>query len=398
MTNRIPANPAVLRWARECLGLSLEEVAERVKKRPADVEAWEAGRAAPTYVQLETLAYKIYKRPVALFFFPEPPDEPPVRQSFRTLPEEELDAIPPSVRYLLRKAAVLQANLYEIFGGANPAARHVLRDLVFAPSVSAVRMAKEVRAYLGVDLSEQQTWHDAGTALHRWRDALEAHGVFVFKDSFNPPGPRSKRRDGSDRYSGFCLYDAEFPLIYVNNNLPKTRQIFTLFHELAHLFMKTGGIDTEIDRFVADLEGDARRVETLCNAFAAEFLVPGADFAHQIRDVPIDEKGIDGLARLYSVSREVILRRLRDRDRVAQEEYERLAAQWKDQTRTRKGAGGGDYYETTGAYLGQRYIGQVISRYSRRGITADQAADYLGVKVEHLPGVEEWLLKRGSAA
>lgn len=133
MTNRIPANPAVLRWARECLGLSLEEVAQRVKKRPADVEAWEAGRAAPTYVQLETLAYKIYKRPVALFFFPEPPDEPPVSQSFRTLPEEELDAIPPSVRYLLRKAAVLQENLYEIFGGANPAARHVLREVGIRP-------------------------------------------------------------------------------------------------------------------------------------------------------------------------------------------------------------------------------------------------------------------------
>lgn len=395
MTNRVPANPAVLRWAREGLGLSLEEVAQRLKKRAADVEAWETGRAAPTYVQLETLAYTIYKRPVAIFFLPEPPDEPSVKQAFRTLPEEEIDAIPPRVRYLLRKAAVLQANLYEIYDGANPAARRVLRDLAFPPSISAVRMARDVRANLGVDLSEQQTWHDAGIALHRWRDALEAHGVFVFKDSFNP---RSKRRDGSDRYSGFCLYDAEFPLIYVNNNLPKTRQVFTLFHELAHLFMKTGGIDTESDQFVADLAGNARSIETLCNAFAAEFLVPGDDFAQQIREVSVDEHGIDRLARLYSVSREVILRRLRDRDRVAQEEYERLAAQWKGQMRTRKGAGGGDYYETRGAYLGQRYIGQVISRYSRRDVTAEQAADYLGVKVEHLPGVEDWLLKRGSAA
>lgn len=398
MTNRVPANPAVLRWAREGLGLSLEEVAQRLKKSAADVEAWETGQAAPTYVQLETLAYTIYKRPVAIFFFPEPPDEPSVKQAFRTLPEEEIDAIPPRVRYLLRKAAVLQANLYEIFDGANPAARHVLRDLAFPLSVSAVRMAREVRAYLGVDLPEQQAWHDADTALHRWRDALEAHGVFVFKDSFNPPGPGGRRRDGSERYSGFCLYDAEFPLIYVNNNPPKTRQIFTLFHELAHLFMRTGGIDTESDQFVADLAGDARSIETLCNAFAAEFLVPGEDFAQQIREVPVGEHGIDKLARLYSVSREVILRRLRDRDRVAQEEYERLAAQWKGQVRTSRGGSGGDYYETTGAYLGQRYIGQVISRYSRRDMTAEQAADYLGVKVERLPGVEDWLLKRGSAA
>ncbi len=77
---------SVLQWARESQGFSIDEVANRMKRDPAEITAWESGESAPTYVQLETLAYKIYKRPLAVFFLPQPPSEPDPEREFRTLP------------------------------------------------------------------------------------------------------------------------------------------------------------------------------------------------------------------------------------------------------------------------------------------------------------------------
>lgn len=68
-------NQEILRWARESMNLTLEDVALRMNKDVETIEYWEEGTESPTYVQLETLAYHIYKRPIAVFFFPEPPLE-----------------------------------------------------------------------------------------------------------------------------------------------------------------------------------------------------------------------------------------------------------------------------------------------------------------------------------
>ena len=396
MKEQIPVNPDVLRWARETLRLSQGEVARRMKKNVSDIEAWERGEASPTYIQLESLAYDIYKRPVALFFFPEVPEEDAVEQSFRTLPEQELQRVPSRILYLLRRARVFQLNLAELYDGVNPASRQILRELDFAPSVDVSEMAEQVRAYLGNDLAEQQSWDDADDALKRWRTVLEDHGVFVFKDSFNPPG--KKKVDGVEStFSGFCLYDTDFPVIYVNNNKAKNRQIFTLFHELAHLLMHTGGVDTRQDDYIEYLTGDNRRIEVLCNQFAAEFLVPSGDFRARLAGKPIHDRAIAGFAELYGVSRETILRRLLDWGRVSQQEYEEKTRKWRSE-RKQRGGSGGDYYLNRGAYLGEKYIEAVFGNYHRGRISIEQAADYLGENTRNVSGVEEWLFKQGEAA
>ena len=396
MKEQIPVNPDVLRWARETLRLSQGEVARRMKKNVSDIEAWERGEASPTYIQLESLAYDIYKRPVALFFFPEVPEEDAVEQSFRTLPEQELQRMPSRILYLLRRARVFQLNLAELYDGVNPASRQILRELDFAPSVDVSEMAEQVRAYLGIDLAEQQSWDDADDALKRWRTVLEDHGVFVFKDSFNPPG--KKKVDGVEStFSGFCLYDTDFPVIYVNNNKAKNRQIFTLFHELAHLLMHTGGVDTRQDDYIEYLTGDNRRIEVLCNQFAAEFLVPSGDFRARLAGKPIHDRAIAGFAELYGVSRETILRRLLDWGRVSQQEYEEKTRKWRSE-RKQRGGSGGDYYLNRGAYLGEKYIEAVFGNYHRGRISIEQAADFLGEKTRNVSGVEEWLFKQGEAA
>ena len=394
MSETIPVNPDVLRWARESLRLSQEEVARRMKKKTSDVEAWERGETSPTYTQLESLAYDIYKRPIALFFFPDIPEEEAIERSFRTLPEQVLERIPPRILFLLRKARVFQLNLGELYDGVNPEERQILRDLNFAPSVDVSEMAEQVRGYLGIDLAQQLSWDDADDALKHWRAAFEEHGVFVFKDSFKAPGAK-KEDAGESAFSGFCLYDMDFPVIYVNNNKAKNRQIFTLFHELAHLLMHTGGVDTRHDDYIEYLTGDDRRIETLCNLFTAEFLVPSRDFRGRLSSKPIHDDAIADFAELYGVSRETILRRLLDWDLVSQRDYDKKTQQWRKERKEGSGAGG-NFYLTRGAYLGEKYIEAVFSNYHQGKVSQEQAADYLDVKTRNVDGMEEWLFKQGA--
>ena len=95
-------NPDILVWARRRAGQDVDQVARKLGKSSEDVEAWEAGDSGPTYVQLEKLAYQVYKRPIALFFFPEPPEEDDPEHRFRTLPDFEVANLAPDTRFKIR--------------------------------------------------------------------------------------------------------------------------------------------------------------------------------------------------------------------------------------------------------------------------------------------------------
>lgn len=386
MKEPIPVNPDVLRWARETAGLDVEHVSIKMKKDVGVILAWESGEGSPTYVQLETLAYKIYKRPIALFFFPEPPQEESPRQSFRTLPENKISGMTASLRYLIRQARVMQINLSELNDDINPATRQILHDLSFKPDVAAQEMAATVRQYLGIDLSAQNAWRNTDTAFKTWRNILEKHGVFVFKEAFK-----------DDAFSGFCLYDDRFPVIYINNSKPYTRQIFTLFHEVAHLLLGTGGVDTRLDDYIDLLTGDDRRTEILCNQFTGSFLVPDNDFDQRISGMAVNDKAIERLAGRYHVSREVILRKFLDRNSIDQSCYEKKVEEWAGRVE-KKSRPGGDYYRTKGAYLGDHYLEMTFGRYYRKKISIDQLANYLGVRVKNVAGMESLLVNKGIAA
>ena len=155
MKEQIPVNPDMLAWARETAGLSLEETAQRMKKAIETIELWERGEGAPTYVQLEKLAYQVYKRPLALFFFPEPPQEETPKQSFRTLPEQEIEMMSSRMKILIRKARVMQANLTELNEEVNPAEKKIFKELSFDVNQPLVEMTKTIREFLGITLDNQ---------------------------------------------------------------------------------------------------------------------------------------------------------------------------------------------------------------------------------------------------
>ena len=388
MSEQIPVNPDMLRWARKTSGFDIDDVVVKLKRKritSETVTSWEKGATSPTYVQLERLAYEIYKRPLALFFFPEPPEEETPAESFRTLPQEEINLLDPRLLYLVRQAKVMQENLKELFDGANPAKKQVC-DITIHSSDTISDVARAVREYLVIGLNAQYALTTNDKALKYWRNVLEKHGVFVFKDAFN-----------DEECSGFCLYEAVFPVIYINNSQPKIRQIFTLFHELAHLLFKTGGIDLRHD-YVRKMKGDNKRIEVFCNKFAGEFLVPTEDIKPLIRNKTIDNNLLTRLAKKYSVSREVILRKCLDLRYINQAFYEARVQEWNEERLTRDSSGSDKghptYYDVKGAYLGAYYIETAFGKYYQGAISKLQLADYLGMKEASVSTLEGYALHK----
>ncbi len=366
----LPITPSILTWARERAGYSIDELKGDFK----GIEEWESGSAAPTYPQLERLSDKL-RLPVAVFFFPAPPNVPPIRESFRTLSDSDFESLPPRVKLMLRRAKAMQLNLAELNDGRNPQARLITRDLSFPVTVNVQTMASRVREYLGVSTANQKEWPNVESALENWRRAITEVGVFIFKDAFK-----------ADEYSGFCIYDDEFPVIYVNNSAAKTRQIFTLFHELGHLIFHTSGIDTETNEFVDAMPADARRIELLCNQFAAELLLPEAELSAAIEGQPINRETAANVAHAFCVSREVVYRKFLDRRLITNTEYRSAVAVWKSQ-RSSEGSGG-DYYNNQMAYLGTNYIRLAFNRYYQNRIDDVRLAEFLNITPRNLSTFE----------
>jgi Zn-dependent peptidase ImmA (M78 family) len=385
-------NPKIIQWARERARYSLESVAVKFKKDVSVIEKWESGEDFPTYSQLEKLA-EIYKRPLALFFFPEPPLEAEEKQEFRTLPDFEIENLAADTIYALRQAKAMQLSLQEINNGINPSTKKIFQDIAVSSSDDLRILAEQIRNYLNITLEEQLTWNDRETALKKWRSAVEEAGIFIFKRSF-------KQRE----ISGFCLIDIEFPIIYLNNSTEKSRQIFTIFHELAHILLQTNGITKSDDRYINSLKGENKYIEIFCNKFAAEFLLPNHVFSEIIRETIVNvndnDKIISKISSDYKVSREVVLRKLLDNNLISQKEYTLKVREWyseqvgKSQDKNKKS--GGNPYANQATYLGENYLKLVFNKYYQGQYDIERVADYLNIKkVATVEKLEQYLLDKG---
>lgn len=378
----------MLKWARESQGLSLEDIALKLNRAQSDIAEWETGRSAPTYCQLEDLAYKHYKRPLAVFFLPSPPAEPDIKQEFRTLPDFEMNELAADTRYQVRLGQSFQLSLKELNDGVNSAERKIFRDIKISVQDRIGAKAQAIRAYLGIDMAEQSRWHQPEKALKVLRQKVEDVGIYVFKHSF-------KQKE----ISGFCLKDEEFPLIYLNNSTAQPRQIFSLFHELAHLLLHVNGISKVDFRYIESLPPHERRIEQFCNALAAEVLVPSGDFDIQIKSIKakdVDDPLVEMLATRYCVSREAVYRKLLDRGLVSPEDYAQKVRLWNSQLKMKSAEKGhGNYYNTQGAYLSQGYLQLVFSRHYQGRLSLEQVADYLGVKTGNVAGLDVLVPNKG---
>jgi Zn-dependent peptidase ImmA (M78 family) len=380
---KLPINKNILKWARTSIGLSAEEVAHKFGKSVSEIMDWEEGRTSPTYSQLERLAYDIYKRPVAIFFFSEVPSEETPKTAFRTLPDTVVDNLPPEIVKLYRCAKLYQLYLEELYENRMPIEISLLDTHELNSNSQLSSLAIAIRKTLAITIEEQQQWRSPEVAFKKWRETLESHGVFVFKDAFK-----------NNEYSGFCIYNKKYPIIFINNSMPFPRQIFTLFHELGHLLYHAGGIDFRSQNIVQTFAEQYLTVEVSCNRFANEFLVP--QYIFDSLQPKISEIYFQELADLFSVSREVILRKYLERGLIDKNYYAQMAEKWMKQAQQKEeNESGGIYYYTKKAYLGERYINLVYSSYYQNKISLDHVSEYLNVKSKNLSTFEHLVMEGG---
>jgi Zn-dependent peptidase ImmA (M78 family) len=183
------------------------------------------------------------------------------------------------------------------------------------------------------------------------------------------------------------------------------RQIFTLFHELAHIIFKESYLDV-FDEYFWQLEySQADHIEVKCNAFASEFLVPNEDILQRIGNS--SSQNLDdfyALAETYKVSKEVILRKLLsvntiDRKRFSEEvkklqkAYQNFAIEKKKNKKP-----GGSSHNNQISYLGDAFLKLVIAKYSQGKISIEEASEHLNLKTKSFLEIEDRFVSRGGFA
>lgn len=364
----VAASIPVLRWAALRARLHEEELSARFRKWPL----WLSGEAQPTLKQLEDFA-RLTHTAIGYFFLPEPPALALPVPDFRTLRDEELREPSSALLDTLYQCQQRQ-DWYRDYARVNGLSR-----LAFVGSAQVNEapqaVAERMRVELKLSTEERRllpTWTDA---LRQLIAKAEEAGVMVMASSI--VGSNSHRKLDVGEFRGFALADDLAPLVFLNGADSKAAQMFTLAHELAHLWLGATGVsDTEVGQV------PEQGIERWCNQVAAELLMPleALRVAYQ-PGMPVPDE-IQRLARLFKVSTLVALRRLFDAGFLDQA---RLWQHYRDeQARLRAlethGTGGGDFYRTLGARTSKRFARAIVTSTLEGQTLFQDAFRMLGVR------------------
>jgi Zn-dependent peptidase ImmA (M78 family)/transcriptional regulator with XRE-family HTH domain len=336
----------MLRWARQRGGLSIAAIARRFPR----FEAWESGTERPTLKQLERFA-KITRTPIGLLFLPEPPAEPIPIPDLRTVGNVHLGRPSPDLLDTVFTCQQRQEWYRDFAHSMGEASLDFVKSVSLADDVAVV--AAEMRQALGLDLAERRslpTWTDA---LRRFIEQAEALGILVMCSGV--VGNNNRRRLDPDEFRGFAICDDLAPLVFINGADTKAAQMFTLAHELAHIWLGQSALS---DAGAALIPNDA--VELWCNKVAAEILVPLDAFREACAQVARLDLGLSDLARRFKVSTLVILRRMYDSGRLAPDEFRRAYDQELKRLCAFPREAGGDFYLTHAARVSKRFARALV--------------------------------------
>ena len=366
MTARVDVKPELLRWARERARLDL---AVLVRRFPRYLE-WERGTARPTLKQLETFA-RTSRAPVGYFFLPEAPIEEVPIPDLRTVGDSAIGRSSPEMLdtvYLCQQ----RQDWYREFArveGEGP--RPFVGSASIASAIEAT--AAHMRHALGFDLDERDTLPTWSAALRRFGEQAEALGVLVMISGI--VGNSTRRRLDPEEFRGFALADPLAPVAFVNGADTKAAQMFTLAHELAHLWLGESALSD-----VAVRPTPVHRVEAWCNRVAAELLVPG-EVIRAVHDASADVfSETQRLARRFKVSTLVVLRRLKDTGRLGEEEFRVAYGDEIGRLNARPAASGGSFHSTLRVRVGRR-LGHALVTSTLEGRTSfSESLRLLGIR------------------
>jgi Zn-dependent peptidase ImmA (M78 family)/DNA-binding XRE family transcriptional regulator len=336
--------PSVLRWARERTGLSSEALAKKLPGKDEQLLImWEKGEARPTFRQAQKVANTLHV-PFGYLFLSSPPEEKLPIPDLRTLPDVGFYKISPDFHDLINEALRKQNWYREYIMDEGGSPLSFVGE--FALNAPPEAVADNISAILGISEEFRRAAPNWEQFLLRFILQTEQAGILVLRSGV--VGNNSRRKLSVSEFRGFAISDKYAPLIFLNSRDAKAAQIFTLAHELAHIWIGESGISNP------DLGQPKRKqrlqIEEFCNRVAAELLVPRKQLILEWNKRQTLDENVQKLTARFRVSSLVILRRAFDLDQIGWDTFfayyqEEVKAAF-DRTRLLNRQGGGDFYAT----------------------------------------------------
>lgn len=339
---RAPVSPNLLRWARQRAGLEVADLLSRFPK----LDSWEQGEEQPTLRQLEHFAQAVHV-PVGYLFLPTPPEERLPISDFRTLAGQGILRPSPNLLDTIHACQEKQAWFREFAQSTKQTEAEFVGSATIHTPPEAV--ALQMGSTFHFDIEERRTCRNWEESLRYFCFQAEQAGVLVMVNGV--VGSNNNRKLDPDEFRGFSLSDRLAPLVFINGNDTKAARMFTLAHELAHLWLGASALS---DMGAAPRQGQ-RSEEVWCNKVAAEYLVPAVVLAREFdANEPLDQ-ALKRIGNLFKVSSLVVLRRLLDGQQIDRNQFD--VAWVAEISRFRRvSSGGGNFYKTTTARASRRFI------------------------------------------
>ncbi|MGA2478936.1 MAG: XRE family transcriptional regulator [Spirochaetia bacterium] len=380
-------NADVLAWARLKAGLSPEEAARRTAVAASKLISWEQATERPTITQARKLA-SVYRRPLALFYLSEPPDDfMPMLHDFRRLPGSGEGLDRSNLTFEIRRALERRSIALELIelSGSSAALMPEIDASISDPDL----FADTLRQRLAISLDEQVNWRTPYEALNVWKTSVEAQGILVFQAS----------RVDMTEMRGISINQKPLPIIILNSADAPNGRIFTILHELAHILLNESGLCDMREGSGVNAEDNAK--EVFCNRVAGTVLVPTrtllSDRIVSSNRGPVwTDEAISALSRRYSISREVVLRRLLILGKTDNAFYEDKVDQYYQEflQSKKEREGFAPPYVQALSQAGTYFANLVLENYHKERITSADVSEYLGIRLKHLQRVEQALASK----
>lgn len=372
----------MLQWARARVRLEPEAVARGITSDPDKFLAWEEGEALPTLAQARKLADRL-RVPFGYLFLCAPPDPQLPIPDLRTRGDRRL--LDPSPDLFDQVALTLAKQQWFSRYRLNLGMEAIPKIGDFSIETAAAEVAQDLRQTLRLaDFQfEAGSWDAFLTDFVRTAEEI---GILVMRSGV--VGNNSHRPLDVDEFQGFAIADPHAPLIFINSRDFITARIFTLAHELAHLWIGASGV-TFIDPVEPSLV--AYPLEAWCNAVAAEMLVPDDDLKHEWR--MREEIGEEALriARRFRVSTIVVLRRTLDMGLITRDKFFAQLRIERERQTVRRVHGGGNQINNILARNSRLFTESLVSATLEGRVGYAEASRLLGVKVETIRSLAQEL-------
>lgn len=368
----------MLRWALERAQIDPLALTKRFPK----LEAWEDGEAQPTLRQLEDFAHATHV-PIGYLFLQEPPEETVPIPDFRTKAGAHVRRPSPDLLETIYLCQQRQEWYRDFARGAGEEGLAFVGSLKVESDVDAA--AASIRDALGFDVERRRALPTWSEALREFMAAADAAGVLVMSSGI--VGSNTHRKLDPDEFRGFAMADTLAPVVFINGADSRSAQMFTLAHELAHIWAGESAVSDAEARTVP-----AHRVERWCNQVAAELLVPLDVLRQAIVKGEDLQAQMNRLARRFKVSTLVVLRRIHDAGALSREAFWRAYDAEIERLRAMPTGTGGNFYLSVPVRVSRRFAralvgstleGQTLYRDALRmlGFSKMKTFDELGRKL-----------------